>query len=71
MAKTLELTFTTGNGKSTKISVESPTEPIDQTQVLDAMQSIITANIFTGNNGDFVAAKGIRVIERNVTDYEI
>ena len=70
MAKTLELTFANNNGKSTKISLENPVEPVDQEQVLSIMQSVITSNIFTGNNGDFVAAQGIRLVERNVTDYE-
>lgn len=71
MAKTLELNFVTSNGKSSKITLESPVEPIDQEKVLTAMQAVISANIFTGNNGDLVAAKGIRLIERNVTDYEL
>ncbi|HWJ76526.1 MAG TPA: DUF2922 domain-containing protein [Niallia sp.] len=71
MAKTLELTFLTSNGKSSKISLESPNEPVDQSLVLQAMQKVINANIFTSNNGDLVAAKGIRLVERNVTDYDI
>jgi hypothetical protein len=71
MAKTLELTFETSNGKSTKISLESPIEPVDSEQVLTVMQSIISANTLTSSNGDLVAVKGIRLIERNVTDYEL
>ncbi|MER2058778.1 MAG: DUF2922 domain-containing protein [Niallia sp.] len=70
MAKTLELTFETSNGKSTKISLESPIEPVNSEQVLTVMQSIISANALTSSNGDLVAVKGIRLVERNVTDYE-
>ncbi|HEO8418373.1 DUF2922 domain-containing protein [Niallia sp. FSL W8-0635] len=70
MAKTLELTFETSNGKSTKISLESPIEPVNSEQVLTVMQSIISANALTSTNGDLVAVKGIRLVERNVTDYE-
>ncbi|MGP7817827.1 DUF2922 domain-containing protein [Niallia sp. 01092] len=71
MAKTLELTFLTGNGKTSKISLDGPVEPINTEQVLSAMQTIIAANIFANENGELVAAKGIRLLERNVTDYEI
>ncbi|WP_312093906.1 DUF2922 domain-containing protein [Niallia sp.] len=71
MVKTLELTFETSNGKSTKISLESPVEPVNSEQVTTVMQSIIAANVLTSTNGDLVAVKGIRLVERNVTDYEI
>ena len=71
MAKTLELTFETNNGKSSKLSLESPIEPVNSEQVLTVMQSIIADNVFTSNNGELAAVKGIRLVERNVTDYEI
>ncbi|WP_400247761.1 DUF2922 domain-containing protein [Niallia sp. JL1B1071] len=71
MAKTLELTFETSNGKATKISLESPVEPVNSEQVLTVMQSIISSNALTSPNGELVAVKGIRLVERNVTDYEI
>ncbi|WP_445487229.1 DUF2922 domain-containing protein [Niallia sp. 03133] len=71
MAKTLELTFLTTNGKTSKISLEEPIEPINTAQVLTAMQSIITANIFATDNGEFIAAKGVRLVERNVSDFNI
>lgn len=71
MAKTLELTFETSNGKSSKISLESPIEPVNSEQVLTVMQSIIAANALTSTNGELVAVKGIRLVERNVTDYEL
>ncbi|CAI9385850.1 DUF2922 domain-containing protein [Niallia sp. Sow4_A1] len=71
MAKSLELTFETSNGKSTKISLESPVEPVDAEQVSTVMQSIISANALSSANGELIAVKGIRLVERNVTDYEI
>ncbi|MFB6468817.1 DUF2922 domain-containing protein [Cytobacillus sp. Hz8] len=71
MAKTLELQFTTDLGKSLTISVDAPKEPVDPVQVKQAMEEIIAANVFYGSNGKTVAAKGARIVERNVTDYEI
>lgn len=71
MAKTLELSFQTSNGKTSKISLQSPIEPIDIPQVTTAMQSIIAANIFSNENGELNAVKGVRLVERNITDYEM
>lgn len=71
MAKTLELTFGNENGKTTKISLDGPIEPVDTQKVLAAMQSIIQANIFVTTNGAFISAEGVRLIERNVTEYEV
>jgi len=71
MAKTLELTFGHENGKTTKITLDGPIEPVDTQKVLVAMQSIINANIFMTANGAFASSEGIRLIERNVTEYEV
>jgi len=71
MAKTLELQFATEFGKTARISVDNPKEPIDEEVVKLSMQQIIASDIFTSSSGRFVAPKGAKVIERNVTDYEL
>jgi hypothetical protein len=71
MAKTLELQFSTELGKTASISVENPKEPIDEAVLKQSMAQIIASEIFTTGSGKFVAAKGARVIDRNVTDYEL
>ncbi|WP_026582844.1 DUF2922 domain-containing protein [Bacillus sp. J33] len=71
MAKTLEMSFLTGMGKTSKLSVENPKEPIDPIAVKTAMDQIIAANAFDGNGGDFVQAQGAKLVERNVTEYEL
>ncbi|MBO0959942.1 DUF2922 domain-containing protein [Neobacillus sp. MM2021_6] len=71
MAKTLELEFGTELGKTARISVDNPKEPIDEEVVKLSMAQIITSEVFTTASGKMVAAKGARVIERNVTDYEL
>ena len=35
------------------------------------MDLIIAQNIFAGNTGTFVSAKEARLVEHNVTEYEI
>ena len=71
MAKTLELQFVTENGKSAKITLSNPKEPIDQAVVKQSMDQIIAAGIFFTPNGSLVSSQGARVVERNVTDYSI
>ncbi|MBL4954647.1 DUF2922 domain-containing protein [Neobacillus sp. OS1-32] len=71
MAKTLELQFGTDSGKMARISVDNPKEPIDEALVKQAMEQIIAADIFFTSSGKFAVAKGARVIDRNVTEYEI
>ncbi|WP_349632690.1 DUF2922 domain-containing protein [Neobacillus sp. WH10] len=53
------------------MSDDNPKEPIDEEVVKNSMEQIIASDIFTSSSGRFVAPKGARVIERNVTDYEL
>jgi hypothetical protein len=71
MAKTLELEFVTELGKSARLTVENPKEPIEEAAVKNAMEEIIASGVFTSANGNFVSVKGARVVDRNVTEYEI
>jgi len=68
MAKTLELQFLNTVGKTVKISVDSPVEPVDQIALNTAMDQILAANIFISTDGEFVSKKGARIIDRNVTE---
>jgi hypothetical protein len=49
----------------------NPKEPIEEAVVNQAMEEIIGAEVFYTTGGKFISAKGARVIERNVTDYEL
>ncbi|MEH7886651.1 DUF2922 domain-containing protein [Bacillus sp. JJ1609] len=71
MAKTLELQFVTDLGKTTKLTVDNPKEPIDPAVVKLAMDQIIASNAFQSNYGTLVSVSSARVVERNVTEYEI
>ncbi len=71
LAKTLELQFITETGETTTISMESPKEPVDAAAVKIAMDQIVASNAFYSAKGQLVSPKGIRVIERNVTPYEL
>ena len=53
-----------------KLSVDSPIDPVKVKEVMDLIL-IVTANIFAGNTGTFVSPKEARVVEHNVTEYEL
>ncbi|HLU23166.1 MAG TPA: DUF2922 domain-containing protein [Bacillaceae bacterium] len=70
--KVLELIFLTDLGKTTRITVDDPQEPIDTEVVKSAMQSIIESNVFIDSDGNsYSEIKGARLVERSVTEYEI
>jgi hypothetical protein len=71
MAKTLELQFATEMGGTARISIDNPKEPIEIATVKDSMNQIIAAGVFFSPTGNLVSVKGARVIEREVTNYEI
>lgn len=71
MAKSLELMFVTNMGKQARISVDNPKEPVDPVAVKLAMEEILAANILESSIGSFADVKGARVVERNITEYEI
>jgi hypothetical protein len=71
MARILELHFVTNLGKTAKINVDSPKEPVDPATVKLAMEQIIASNAFFSSVGDLTAVSGARVVERNVTQYEL
>ena len=71
MAKTLELRFNNAVGKITRLTVDNPKEPIDPFAIKAVMDQIITANVFGGLNGDLVSVNEARLVEHNVTEYEL
>ena len=71
MAKVLELEFKTETGKAAKLSINDPIEPIDTVAVKAAMDNLIATNVFASATGAFVSVEGARVVERNVTDYDV
>ncbi|WP_042458884.1 DUF2922 domain-containing protein [Neobacillus dielmonensis] len=71
MAKTLELEFGTEFGKTARISLENPKEPIDEEVVKQSMAQIIASDVFVSPSGKLIAAKGARVVDRNVVEYEL
>ncbi|MCP2034875.1 hypothetical protein L1279_001862 [Planomicrobium sp. HSC-17F08] len=71
MAKTLELIFATAAGKEVTLSVEELRENVTPLELQAGMQTIIAQNIFEVEGSRFATAKGARIVERNVVEYEV
>lgn len=71
MAEVLELQFESTDGKSFTISVDSPKPDLTVGQVYTAMQTIVQQDIFHKDGFNVTSIKGARIVERNVSDFEI
>ena len=71
MAKTLELQFVTSLGSKTKLTIDNPIEPINPAVVKLAMEKIVQSKVFFSPNGELVAVSGARLVERNVSEYDM
>lgn len=71
MERTLELQFLTEEGKVVKLLIEDPKDTLTEAEISTAMDTIITANVFTSKGGRYVGKKGARIIERQVTEIAI
>jgi len=70
--KTLELHFVTGGGKTARLTIEQPQEPIHPKDVKNAMQSIIDSGAFIDSEGNtYEEMKAARLVERTVTEYSL
>ncbi|WP_221563788.1 DUF2922 domain-containing protein [Alkalihalobacillus sp. TS-13] len=68
MAKQIELLFENEEGKTVRLSLDEPVEPVDTIALESAMDQILAENAFVSSGGDLIAKKGARIVERNVTD---
>lgn len=69
--KQLDLQFYNAENRTVTISLDHPVEPVDAQAVSQAMDTILAQNVFTSSGGDYVAKKGARLVERNVTEIDI
>ncbi|MCM2535856.1 DUF2922 domain-containing protein [Neobacillus ginsengisoli] len=71
MAKTLELQFVTEFGKTARLTVDNPKEPVNEAVVKQSMADIIASGIINTAGGNLVSAQGARIVDRNITDYKL
>ena len=66
----LEMDFLDVMNKQVRISLDDPKDGLTSTQIEEAMQGIITHNIFASKEGNLVEIKGARVVRTTVNDFE-
>lgn len=62
MTKTLEMVFRDAFGKETVLRLADPKDGLTQAEVLDAMELVVSKNIFTTKTGDLVQAAEARIV---------
>lgn len=69
--KNLELIFKNEQGRTVRITLPSPVEPVDSAAVDEVMDLILAENIFLSSGGDWVEKVGARVVSRTVEEIPI
>jgi len=65
MTQQLQMVFRTAGGRRVTLSLDDPLATLDATTVQNAMDTIVSKNIFTSSSGDLV-----EVIEARITSRE-
>ena len=66
--KTIQMVFTTENGKTYRMEFNNPKDTLTSTDVQTVMQMIIDRNIIQTTNGTLTAIKDGGVVDRTYTD---
>ena len=69
--RVLEMDFTSELGKSQRIRIYDARDTLTGAEVATAMDSIITANIFTGPGGNLTGKTDARLIITDSTELEL
>lgn len=68
---TLEMQFQDAAGKTSRISVNDAKATLTDAEVKTAMDSILTANVFTTKNGALTAIGGAKLINKTVSEFTV
>ncbi|MEK4170245.1 MULTISPECIES: DUF2922 domain-containing protein [unclassified Lysinibacillus] len=71
MTQVLELLFATTDGKTTTLTIDAPKPHITAAEIQQAMTSIIGKNVFAGQTGALSSIKGARMVDRQVTEFDV
>ena len=67
----LLMTFKTSDDKKVSITVDNPREDLTETEIKEAMNTIIEKDIFSPNGGSLVSAVSAKVVQTDTTDYDL
>ena len=69
--KRLLMTFKTTDDKKVSLSVDNPREDITESEIKDAMDLVVSKNIFAPNGADIVSAIEAKVVVTDTTAYDL
>ena len=69
--KRLVMTFKTTDDKKVSLSVDNPREDITESEIKDAMDLVVSKNIFAPNGADIVSAVEFKVVVTDSTAYDL
>ena len=69
--KRLVMTFKTTDDKKVSLSVDNPREDITESEIKDAMDLVVSKNIFAPNGADIVADVDAKVVVTDPTEYDL
>lgn len=67
----LEMFFEDAYGGTAKLSIDNPRPDLIPSEVQNAMQNIISLNLFSTKNGPITTIKGAQVVTKTITDVEV
>ena len=69
--KRLVMTFKTTDDKKVSLSVDNPREDITESEIKDAMDLVVSKNIFAPNGADIVSAVEAKVVVTETTSFDL
>ena len=67
----LLMTFKSSDDKKVSITVDNPREDITESEIKDAMDLVVSKNIFAPNGADIVSAVEAKVVVTDTTSYDL
>ena len=71
ITKKLIMTFKSSDNKNVSISVDNPREDLTESEIKEAMDTIIQKNIFSPNGASLVSVVSAKVVQTDTTDYDL
>ena len=71
ITKKLVMTFKSSDNKNVSISVDNPREDLTESEIKEAMDTIIQKNIFSPNGASLVSVVSAKVVQTDTTDSDL
>ena len=69
--KRLVMTFKTTDDKKVSLSADNPREDSTESEIKDAMDLVVSKNIFAPNSADIVSAVEAKIVVTDTTAYDL